>query len=241
MSMRAAFGLQFRFPRRGRGFWFSLAIDVIWPFTALFTRMRMTGLEHLRHEKGVLVASNHLSFADPVSVTSFCLAGGRIPRYLAKASLWRIPIVGKVLASGGHIPVTRGTAEARNAYHGAVEAAARGECVVFFPEATFSDDDGHWPSPKVKNGVARVALESGLPVIPLANWGTHLLLPSKARFPKLFPRKTIELVAGPPVDLSDLIGQPINRATLDVATARIMRAVTDLLADIRQEPAPELP
>ncbi|UVS76590.1 1-acyl-sn-glycerol-3-phosphate acyltransferase [Actinokineospora sp. UTMC 2448] len=234
MGTLRALTLMFRVPRRGRGFWFSLAIDLIWPLMALSARLRFAG--SLPQRGGVVLASNHLSFADPVTVTAFTLAAGRIPRYLAKASLWKVPGIKQVLDGGGHIPVVRDTAQARAAYVGAVDAVKRGECVMFFPEAGFSDDVSHWPSARVKNGVARVAMETGAPVIPVVNWGTHELLPAHARFPRLFPRRTVQIVAGPPVDLSDLTG--IDRETLNEATKRIMHAITELLAELRGEEPP---
>lgn len=229
-----AIKLMFLLPRRGRGFWYSLAIDLLWPVLALTTRLRFRG--GLPKEGGVLLASNHLSNADPVTVTAFALHAGRIPRFLAKSSLWKVPVIGNVVRGGGHIPVERETAQARGAYHGAVDAVRRGECVLFFPEAGFSDDVDHWPSARVKNGVARVALETGAPVVPVVNWGTHTLLPAKARFPKVFPRKTIDIVTGDPVDLSDITGT--DREALNEATRRIMNAITELLSELRGETPP---
>ncbi len=234
MSTWRAITLMFRVPRRGRGFWFSLAIDLIWPLMAIAARLRFAGT--LPRDGGLVLASNHLSNADPVTVTAFTLSRGRVPRYLAKASLWDVPVVRNVLKGGGHIPVLRNTAAARSAYTGAVDAVKRGECVMFFPEAGFSDDESHWPSARVKNGVARVALETGAPVIPVVNWGTHELLPATARFPRLFPRRTVQIVAGEPVDLSDLSG--FDRETLTEATKRIMHAITELLAELRGERPP---
>lgn len=226
-----------RFPRRGRGFWFSLAIDVIWPMMVVFTPMRVRGLENLPRRGAALVASNHLSFGDPISMTALCLGGGRVPRYLAKADLWRVPLLGSVMRSGGHIPVHRGAPTAREAYRDAVAALGQGECVVIFPEATFSDDPDHWPM-RGKTGIARIALATGAPVIPVANWGTHHILPPSARLPRVLPRKTINLVAGPPVDLSDLADRPTNPQALREATTRVMAAITDLLAEVRDEGPP---
>lgn len=227
-----------RFARAGRGFWFSLAINVVWPFLVLFTRFRVRGAEHLPRSGGVLVASNHLSFADPATVTAYCLAAGRVPRYLAKASLWHTPVVRSVMRSGKHIPVYRGAPTASDAYRDAVSAVGKGECVVIFPEATFTDHPDGWPM-RGKTGIARIALETGVPVIPLANWGTHHLLPSDAVLPRGFPRKTVHLIAGPPVDLSDLSGSATpSREVLEEATKRIMAAVTELLAEIRGERPP---
>ncbi|MEV6910394.1 lysophospholipid acyltransferase family protein [Amycolatopsis sp. NPDC051071] len=232
LSFRQMIAFGRRFARAGRGFWFSLAINVVWPFLVLFTRFRVRGGEHLPSSGGVLVASNHLSFADPTTVTAYCLAHGRVPRYLAKASLWDAPVVGSVMRSGKHIPVYRGAATASDAYRDAVGAVRAGECVVIFPEATFTDHPDGWPM-RGKTGIARIALETGVPVIPLANWGTHHLLPSGAVLPRGLPRKTVDLVAGPPVDLSDLETPSPSREVLEEATKRIMTAVTELLAGIR--------
>nr|WP_233158298.1 lysophospholipid acyltransferase family protein [Actinokineospora bangkokensis] len=236
MGLLRSLALMFRAPRRGRGFWYSVAIDLIWPLLALSSRWRFRG--ELPATGPVVLASNHLSNADPVSVTAFTLTRGRIPRYLAKSELWRVPVVGRVLAGGKHIPVTRGSAQAADAYQHAVAAVRAGECVLFFPEAGFSDREDHWPSDRVKNGVARVALETGAPVVPVVNWGTHRLLPAGAAFPRL-TRPRIDIVAGDPVDLSDLAQRAVvDRATLDEATKRIMHAITALLADLRGEQPP---
>jgi 1-acyl-sn-glycerol-3-phosphate acyltransferase len=226
-----------RFARAGRGAWYSIAIEVIWQFLVQFTRFRVRGSRHIPKTGGVLVASNHLSFADPATLTAFCLAAGRVPRYLAKASLWNLPVLGSVMRSGRHIPVYRGAATASEAFRDAVASVKAGECVAIFPEATFSKDPGGWPM-RGKTGVARIALETGAPVIPVANWGTHHLLPATVWFPRGVPRKTVDLVAGPPVDLSDLAGRELTRAVLEEATARIMAAVTDLLVTLRGERPP---
>ncbi|MFG1645871.1 lysophospholipid acyltransferase family protein [Amycolatopsis sp. NPDC049252] len=226
-----------RFARAGRGAWYSFAIEVVWQFLVQTTRFRVRGSRNIPKTGGVLVASNHLSFADPTTLTAFCLAAGRVPRYLAKASLWDLPVVRSVMRSGRHIPVYRGAVTASEAFRDAVASVNAGECVAIFPEATFSKDPAGWPM-RGKTGVARIALETGAPVIPVANWGTHRLLPATAWFPRGLPRKTVDLVAGPPVDLSDLAGRELTRAVLEEATARIMAAVTDLLVTLRGERPP---
>jgi 1-acyl-sn-glycerol-3-phosphate acyltransferase len=221
-----------RLPRRGRGFWFGLAIDLLWPVVVLFIRLRLSGREHLPREGGVLVAANHLSFVDPVSTTVFALAAGRVPRYLAKASLWRAPVVGWIMKSGRHIPVDRGTARAGLALSGAQTSVESGECVVVYPEGGFTKDPDGWPGAG-KSGTARAALASRTPVIPLAQWGTQRILPQTKFLPRLLPRKRVDMLAGPEVDLSDLYGLELTKEVLDKATARIMAAITDLLAEIR--------
>jgi 1-acyl-sn-glycerol-3-phosphate acyltransferase len=226
-----------RFARADRGVWYSASIEVIWPFLALTSRFRTRGAANVPQSGGVLIASNHLSFADPATLAAFVLEAGRVPRFLAKASLWSAPVLGSIMRNGRHIPVHRGTRTAGGAYRDAVAAVRAGECVTIFPESTFSDDPDAWPM-KGKTGAARIALETGAPVIPVANWGTHRLLPAKAWIPRGFPRKTVDLVAGPPVDLDDLRGPEPSRAVLDEATERIMAAITGLLAGTRGESPP---
>ncbi|HUQ60323.1 lysophospholipid acyltransferase family protein [Lentzea sp.] len=225
-----------KMPRRGRGFWFSLAIDVLWPVVVLFVRLRVRGRQHVPGSGGVILAFNHLSNADAVAAVVFSLMSNRVPRVLAKASLWRLPLFGRVMSSGGHIPVERGTVKASEALRPAVEALRNGECVMAFPEGTFTDDPGEWPM-KGKSGVARMALEARVPVVPVAEWGTQDLLPRGSVLPRLLPRKAVEVVAGAPVDLSDLYGRELTAEVLAEATARIMDAITTMLSGIRSAQA----
>ena len=133
-----------RFARAGRGAWYSFAIEVVWQFLVQATRFRVRGSHHIPKTGGVLVASNHLSFADPATLTAFCLAAGRVPRYLAKASLWKLPVLGAVMRSGRHIPVYRGAATAAEAYRDLVASVRAGDCVAIIPEGPFSNDPDGW-------------------------------------------------------------------------------------------------
>ncbi|ATY16658.1 1-acyl-sn-glycerol-3-phosphate acyltransferase [Amycolatopsis sp. AA4] len=226
------------FARSGRGAWYHFAIEVVWQLLAVTSRFRVRGARNIPESGGVVVASNHLSNADPTTLTAFCLGSGRVPRYLAKASLWNAPVIKAVMRSGKHIPVHRGAPTAAGAYRDAVAAVRAGECLAVFPEGGFSADPDGWPAKNGKTGAARVALETGAPVIPVANWGTHELLPAGAWFPRVLPRRKIEFAAGEPVDLSDLRERELTRDVLQEATARIMAAVTELLAGIRGERPP---
>ncbi|MFD2349266.1 lysophospholipid acyltransferase family protein [Nonomuraea ferruginea] len=92
-----------------------------------------------------------------------------------------------------------------------------------------------------KTGVARLALESGAKVIPVAHWGAQELLPYGEKKPRLFPRKTFRVMVGEPVDLSGYAGLPPHAQVLREATADIMAAITAQLAELRGEKAPETP
>ena len=89
-----------------------------------------------------------------------------------------------------------------------------------------------------KTGAARVALTTRCPVIPVAQWGPQEIQAPYAKELHLFPRKTMRMIAGPPVDLSDLYDRPLNAATLREATNRILAAITSQLETIRGEKAP---
>lgn len=234
LTAGAKLRLSFTRRRRTSGFWFGFAIALLWPFTMFGTRVGWRGGEHLPRTGGALLAANHVSLADPIFNVAFCISHGRMPRFLAKAELWNIPVVRSVLAKGGHIPVYRSSARAGDAYRDAIEALKRGEVVVFYPEATYTADPDGWPM-KAKNGIGRIALVTGAPVIPVANWGTQDVMPPGSGLPRLFPRKRVSVMAGPPVDLSAWVGGPRTRTALDAATAAIMSDVTKLVGEIRGE------
>jgi 1-acyl-sn-glycerol-3-phosphate acyltransferase len=225
---------------RGSGFWFGLAIAVIWPFAMFGTRIGWRGGEHLPRTGGALLAINHVSFSDPIFDVAFTISHGRMPRFLAKSELWDIPVVRSVLGKGGHIPVYRATSRAGDAYRDAIAALERGEIVAFYPEGTYTADPDGWPM-RAMNGIGRIALVTGAPVIPVANWGTQDVLPPGTGLPRLLPRRKVTVAAGPPVDLSAWLGGPRTRTALNGATAAIMADVTKLVADIRGETPPEVP
>lgn len=90
-----------------------------------------------------------------------------------------------------------------------------------------------------KTGAARVALETRCPLIPVAQWGAQEILSPYGHRPSLFPRKTMHMYAGPPVDLSDLYDRPIDTKVLREATDRLMDRITGLLEEIRGEKRPD--
>ncbi|MER7115834.1 lysophospholipid acyltransferase family protein [Saccharomonospora azurea] len=214
-----------------------MAIEVIAPLLAAATRWRLAGHEHVPREGGVLLAGNHLSLADPIAVTLFTQTAGRVPRFFAMAELWKIPVVRRVMASGRHIPVHRGKASALHAFRDGVAAVREGECVVVFPEGGLTDRPDGWPT-KGKTGLARMALTTGAPVVPVACWGTHELLPEGRWLPRVWRRPPLHVVAGPAVDLSDLVCERPSATQLREATERIMTSITDLLVEVRGRTPP---
>ena len=89
--------------------------------------------------------------------------------------MFRNKALGGFLRAAGQIPVERLSANAAGAYDAAVAAVRAGECVVVYPEGTLTRDPDLWPMVG-KSGAARIALETGCPVIPVGQWGAHDLL-----------------------------------------------------------------
>jgi len=220
------------------GFWYRFVVVVVRPLMRVLTRREWRGMEQVPRTGGVIVAANHVSELDPFVVGHFLFNQGRAPRFLAKSELFRKAPVKWILNGAKQIPVSRNTSDASLALQPAVDALHRGECVLIYPEGSATRDPHLWPM-KARTGVARLALLSGVPVIPVAQWGPEQILPYKARRPMLFPRRTMKVLAGPPVDLSPFEGQPLTADLLRAATDAIMRRIATQLAELRGGTPPE--
>lgn len=211
---------------------------ILTPPSRAFTRRDWRGLEHLPATGGVLVAANHISSADPIALTDFLVHGARrAPRFLAKHTLFAGDgLVGRVMRGAGQIPVDRGAEDPSAALDAAVQALQDGRCVVIYPEGTVTRDPDRWPMP-ARTGVARLALLSGAPVVPVGQWGAHRVHGGGRRV-RLLPRSTVSFLAGPPVDLSPWQGRPLTAEVLRQATEAIMAAITAQVEVLRGETAP---
>lgn len=223
--------------RERRGAAFTVAVMILKPLLRLLTRHHWTDGTKIPATGGAVIAANHVSHADPVTFAHLVYDHGRLPHYLAKAVLFDVFFVGWVLRSSGQIPVYRMTTDAAQAFTAAVSAVEKGQVVVVYPEGTLTRDEDMWPM-RGRTGAARIALTSGVPVIPVAQWGAQDFLWPYTKRPRLWPRTDVHAKVGDPVDLDDLRGRPITREVLVEATERIMAAITHELEDIRGEQAP---
>ena len=216
---------------------YRFAIFLLRPLLMMVTKRDWHGSEHLPKDAGFVVAPNHVSYADPLIFAHFMYDSGRAAYFLGKSELFEIPVVGFILRRSGQIPVYRNSTKAASAYEAAVEGVNAGKAVGIFPEGTITRDPELWPM-RGKTGAARVALETRCPLIPVAQWGPQEILSPYGHRPRLLPRKTMTMIAGPAVDLSDLYGQAIDSKSLRIATDRLMDAITGLLEQARGEQAP---
>ena len=198
------------------------------------------GHEHIPRSGGVIVAANHLSYADWAAMALFIHEAGRYPAFLIKSSAFNVKGIGPFLRAAGQFPVNRGAADAALVLNDAERGLAKGECLIFYPEGTATRDPDLWPMVP-KTGVARLALTTGVPVIPVAQWGTQDILPYGTKKLSVIPRHLVKMAAGPPVDLSAYEGEPMSRDVLRAASATIMADITGLLARLRGEAPPAVP
>jgi 1-acyl-sn-glycerol-3-phosphate acyltransferase len=222
-----------------RGWAFNIGVPILKPLLVAANSRTWTDGQKVPATGGCIVVFNHISHIDPLLAAHFLYDHGRLPRYLAKSGLFKNRALGAFLTGAGQIPVERLSRSAVGAYDAAVAAVRNGECVVVYPEGTLTRDPDMWPM-KGKSGAARIALETGCPVIPVGQWGAQEVLPPYTKMPKLVPRKRIKMLAGDPVDLSDLVAKPRTAEVINEATARIMAALTELVAELRGETAPDV-
>ena len=226
---------------RHLGPFYRFAVMTIAPFMTVWTRRERRNLEILSAtyppNDGIIVAINHMSWFDPMNVCHTLWDAGRPPRFMAKEKLFRVPFLGQIMSGAGQIPVFRESDDPRAAISAAIDAINAGECVVVYPEGTMTRDPEYWVM-KGRTGAAHLALETGAPVIPMAQWGPQEVMGAYKNEFKILPRKLMRTNVGPPVDLDDFRGKEITRELLHEATDRIIEAITVLLAELRGEDAP---
>lgn len=223
-------GVEASFPWRFAAFF---ATGVI----RIFGRYEWRNIHKLPADGAFILTPNHVSHADVVVMGWMLLRAKRAPRFLAKDSLFRVPLLGRVLTIMGQIPVDRG---ARSGGASIIKAAAlikQGLAVIIYPEGTLTRDPELWPM-RGRVGAARLALEHDIPVIPAAHWGVHEVLPPYGKgFRFRIPRHKVVSIVGDPVDLSPWKGRT-DGAAMAEATEAIMSAITALLAELREEAVP---
>ena len=183
---------------------------ILRPGLRLLMKYRWQGKENFPQTGGVILAPNHLSYADWPTIALFSDAyGHRYPVFMIKSAVFEVKVLGPLMFKLGQLPVYRGRGDAGLVLKQAEQALAAGACVIVYPEGTATRDPDLWPMVG-KTGAARLALTTGAPVIPIAHWGAQDILPYGTKKPHLFPRKTVRMAAGPPVDLSAYAGQRLG-------------------------------
>jgi 1-acyl-sn-glycerol-3-phosphate acyltransferase len=222
---------------------FMLAVSRIVVFP--LCRLRVSGDVPAALRGGPLIlAANHVSPFDPIVMTAACHKARIAPRFLATGGIFDAPIAGAAMRKAGHIRVDRNTARVADALPAATRALKDGALVLVYPEGRIGLDPWMWPE-RGKTGVARMAAASGAPVLPVAQWGAHAVLPYetprnllRSVAKAILRRPVVHVRFGEPVDLTAVTGTAGAQAMQ--ATRLIMDGIHDTLAVLRPD-EPELP
>ena len=208
------------------------------PLLKLLTKRDWRGKENIPQTGPMIAISNHISYADSLIFAHFLYGNGRAVRFLAKSSLFKIPVIGWVLRHAEQVPVDRmGEGKAAKALPHAIAFLQAGHCLGVYPEGTLTRDSEIWPM-RAKTGLARLAVMTKALVIPCAQWGAQDILAPYAKVPRLWRRTRVSVVAGAALDFSPWFGKQDDHEAMVEATAYAMRALTALLEEIRGESAP---
>ncbi|MCU1410744.1 MAG: Acyl-phosphate glycerol 3-phosphate acyltransferase [Rhodoglobus sp.] len=206
------------------------------PFMELVGSYRIHGAANLPDKGAVVVSPNHYSDIEPVVIGYAMYKLKRMPRFLAKDSLFRVPVLGWMLAKAGQVPVQRAGSSGAKTLAQARTIAQAGHAVVIYPEGTLTRDPDLWPM-RGKFGAVRTALDAGIPLIPAVSWGAQRILPRYGRI-SFFPRKKVDIVFGPPLDLSKFEGRSGDGKALAEATNLLMNTLAAMVGELREETPP---
>jgi 1-acyl-sn-glycerol-3-phosphate acyltransferase len=192
-------------------------------FRALDLRITLQGAEHIPSTGGAVLASNHVSYLDFIFCGFAAQPAKRLVRFMAKQEVFAHKVSGPLMRGMHHIPVDRDAGLA--SYKAALAALKAGEVVGVFPEATISTS---FVPKEFKNGAVRMAAAAGVPLVPMALWGTQRMW-TKGRKRTLTKRHL-------PVTL--LVGEPLLPGRRDdhvAVNAELRARITDLVDKLQRE------
>jgi 1-acyl-sn-glycerol-3-phosphate acyltransferase len=192
-------------------------------FRALDLRITVEGAQLIPRTGGAVIACNHISYLDFIFAGYAARPSGRLVRFMAKKSVFEHRVSGPLMRGMHHIPVDRDAGLA--SYKQALQALKDGEVVGVFPEATISRS---FTIKEIKSGAVRMAASAGVPLIPMALWGTQRLW-TKGRPRRLGQRHVPVIVA---------VGEPMHpgrRDNGDAVAAELRERMQALLDRVQHE------
>ena len=211
---------------------------ILKPLLRSIYRIRVEGLGNVPRRGPAIIAANHLSFLDSFFIP--LVVKRRRVTYLAKADYFKSWKTSWFFKMVGQIPMDRsGGSKSKQALDTAVEVLEEGNLLGIYPEGTRSPD-GYLH--RGRTGVARLALTTGVPVIPCGLVGTQEVMPKERKFPRLTGRLTVRVKYGKPLDFSRYAGREKDRMVLRSVTDEIMYEIMQLSGqEYRDEYASKTP
>lgn len=222
-----------------RHFLLSLIAAILIPLVRFMFWVRPIGLEKLPKTGAYILVGNHVTNVDALAVAYFVYVNcKRAPHFLAKESLFRVPVLGKILTAAGQIPVYR-SGKRNDAQMAAANAYLKaGHSIAIFPEGTLTRDPDLWPM-RGKTGAVRLALDTGVPIYPIGQWGSEKVMPQYgSKFRPGFWKK-VDVLVGDEIDLSRFRKKQLTPPELYEATEVVMKEITKLVAQLRGEEPPQ--
>ena len=219
--------------------WRVIAFLVL-PIFGAMVKLRIREGSELPASGPFILSPNHYSEIDPIVMGVVVWKLRRTPRFLAKASLFRVPALGWLMRFSGQIPVERdASAQLGQPLQAAKVLTDRNQGVIVYPEGTLTKDPDLWPM-RGKSGAVRMALEQNIPLYPAAHWGTQHWMGRYAKKIRFFPRTMIDAVVGESFDLSEYQGKTLTRELLQEATDKLMQEIARLAGSLRGENPPAI-
>ena len=191
------------------------------PILRVVYRIRVEGREHLPKHGPVILASNHRSFLDSIFIP---LIIRRRVTFVAKAEYFDDPKTAWFFRAVGQIPIRReGGSASEGALSAATDVLESGGVFGIYPEGTRTRDG---LLHKGKTGVARLALGTGAPIVPVGLIGTDECQPTNAKLPRLFRKVTIRF--GAPLSMAHYQGRGDDRLVLRQITDELMFEIGEL-------------
>lgn len=192
-----------------------------------------SGQENIPSSGPVIVIANHISNADPAMLGEYLIWSGRWVHFLGKSEIWKVPVLGWLGRACEQIPVYRNTERAVESLVHAREALAKGQLVGIYPEGSITKDPDGWPMTG-RRGAAQLAILSGAPVVPVVQVGSDQILGGhKLDLRRLLTgRHEVHIVAGSPIDLSDVQGRELTKELADDVTNRFLNTLTQMRAQV---------
>ncbi|MFM5951933.1 MAG: lysophospholipid acyltransferase family protein [Micrococcales bacterium] len=226
-------------PKADRPFMMRLVAYILGPLIHLLFRVEVRGIEKLPKTGAYILVFNHVTHLDPLVVAYATFFGiKRGPHFLAKGGLFTVPVLGPLLIAAGQVPVYRNGRRNTEPMEAAYKFLDAGHVVTIFPEGTLTREPNGWPM-RGKTGSVRMALQAGVPIFAVGQWGSEVVLPTYTKKLRPKPWHKVRVQIGDEIQLDEFRGRTLSTEELKKATSVVMKAITKQVEFLRGAEAPK--